>query len=164
MPQKRNPDVFELARASVHRIAAEMNVLLTVPVNLTSGYHRDLQLTKEATMRAMEKSHELTSVMAAILPSIRFNTDQIDRSLTDDLFATALAYQRVADGMAFRDAYRAAAANPDSWSELAARPLKGLYPMKGHPGNEQPELIRSQIKAITSRGRPEAIAATDTEI
>ena len=45
MPQKRNPDVLELARATYHRLTAEMNVLATLPSNLPSGYHRDLQLT-----------------------------------------------------------------------------------------------------------------------
>ena len=53
MPQKKNPDVLELARASYHRLIAEMQVLLTLPANLPSGYHRDLQLTKAAIMRSV---------------------------------------------------------------------------------------------------------------
>ncbi|NNE48549.1 MAG: argininosuccinate lyase, partial [Rhodothermales bacterium] len=53
MPQKRNPDVLELARAVYHRLTAEMHVLASVPANLPSGYHRDLQLTKAAVMQSV---------------------------------------------------------------------------------------------------------------
>lgn len=150
MPQKRNPDVFEMARATVHRIAAEMNVLITVPVNLPSGYHRDLQLTKEATMRAMEKTVELTAVMATVLPSVSFNADKINASLTDDLYATAAAYQHVAGGMAFRDAYRAAASDTGSWSDLARQPVEGMYPTPGQPGTENPDIVRRMAVAAAS--------------
>ena len=107
-------------------------------------------------MRATEKSVALTSIMAQVLPTISFNTQKIDASLTDDLYATAAVFQHVADGMPFRDAYRVSADSPESWSDLARNPLSGLYQTPGQPGTENPDLIRNMAAAMSeTRGAGE---------
>ncbi len=106
MPQKRNPDVLELARATVHRLTAELSLLLTLPANLPGGYHRDLQLTKEAVMRAVLATQDLLSATVAVLPGIAWHPGRMRAALSPDLFATAAALRQVEQGIPFRDAYR----------------------------------------------------------
>ena len=55
MPHKKNPDVFELIRAKCNRIQSVPNELSLLMNNLPSGYHRDMQLTKEILFPALEE-------------------------------------------------------------------------------------------------------------
>jgi argininosuccinate lyase len=142
MPQKQNPDVLELARATYHRLLAEMNVLLTLPANLPSGYHRDLQLTKEAALRSVLLTSDLLTAMNHLLPGVQFNADALRAALSPDLFATADALARVQAGMPFREAYRqAAAALPDLVVPAPAEAL-AAYQVEGFPGQCNPGLVR----------------------
>lgn len=145
MPQKQNPDVLELARATYHRITSEMHLLVTLPANLPSGYHRDLQLTKEAVMRATLLVQDLLTAMNNLMPGVQFRQDRLREACTPELFATAAALERVKEGMSFRDAYREAAKalesleSPDDASALAA------YLVPGYPGKAVPELIQERV-------------------
>ena len=141
MPQKKNPDVFELARAGFHRIAAEMQLLQTLPANLPSGYHRDLQLTKEAVMRATLRASDLVTAMDHGLSGVEFDRERLRASLTPDLFATAEALRLVQEGTPFRDAYREAA---DSLSQLqvpADADALAAYLSDGYPGRCRPDIV-----------------------
>ncbi|NNE70628.1 MAG: argininosuccinate lyase, partial [Rhodothermales bacterium] len=120
MPQKKNPDVLELARGTYHRIVAELNLLLGLPANLPSGYHRDLQLTKEAVMRAVLKTEDLLRAMNAVLAGVRFDGDATRAADDPALHATAAALKKVKAGVAFRDAYQEVASDKDLWREAQA--------------------------------------------
>lgn len=146
MPQKQNPDVLELARATYHRILAEYQVLLTLPANLPSGYHRDLQLTKEAVMRATDRSLDLLSAVAHVLPGVSFDRERLADSITPELFATAEALRRVQEGVPFRDAYRDAASRVDSISSPDASEALAAYRADGYPGNCRPDLVRQRLE------------------
>ncbi len=154
MPQKQNPDVLELARATYHRIVAEMNLLLTLPANLPSGYHRDLQLTKEAVMRGVLRAADLLTAMNHVLPGLRFRRDRMAAACTPELFATAHALELVATGVPFREAYRQAAkdldmlAAPDPENALAA------YRTDGYPGRGRPDLVRRRLAAHRTWAAP----------
>ncbi len=115
MPKKRNPDVFELARATLHRLTAELTLLITLPANLPSGYHRDLQLTKEAVMRAALTTQDLVTALGEMLPEMKVDVAAAKQAMTPELWATAAAMRQVTEGIPFRDAYRAAAADQASW-------------------------------------------------
>ncbi|GAB5537739.1 MAG: argininosuccinate lyase [Rubricoccaceae bacterium] len=151
MPQKRNPDVLELARATVHRLTAELHLLLTLPANLPGGYHRDLQLTKEALMRAVLATRDLMTAVASVLPGISWRPDAMRAALSPDLFATAEALRRVEQGTPFRDAYRDvgthlnALAVPDDASALAA------YATPGTPGQVNADALRQRVEAARLR-------------
>lgn len=134
MPQKRNPDVLELARAALHRITAEMQVLIAVPSNLSSGYHRDLQLTKEAIMRALLRGQDLVAAMEAILPGVQFNDKRLEAARSADLYATARALDLVQQGVPFRTAYQQTAADPDAWEAYRTTPASETYMHEGAPG------------------------------
>ena len=141
MPQKQNPDVLELARASYHRLVAEMHVLLTLPANLPSGYHRDLQLTKEAAMRAALLSGDLLTAMQNLLPGVRFDEERLRAAATPELYATAHALELVQQGVPFREAYRRAAADVGSLAAPDVEAALAPYLVPGYPGRVRPELV-----------------------
>jgi argininosuccinate lyase len=105
MPQKRNPDVFELVRGRSATAQACLAEALAITAKLPSGYHRDLQLLKAPLFRAIDLAEQTCAVMARALGGVRFRRDRIrlDRSL----HATEEAYRLVLDeGIPFREAYR----------------------------------------------------------
>jgi len=106
MPQKKNPDVLELVRANVHRVLGCQAQLLSTTVNLISGYHRDLQLTKKPVMEALDITRDCLSVMALVAERLKADAAACKRGLTEDVLATERVYDLVKQGMPFRQAYQ----------------------------------------------------------
>ncbi|MFL6259582.1 MAG: argininosuccinate lyase [Thermoanaerobaculia bacterium] len=105
MPQKRNPDVFELVRGRVATAHGCLLEALAIPAKLTSGYHRDLQLLKAPLFRGIDLAEETLAVLASALPGVRFHPERI--RLDPGLRAAEEAYALVlAEGIPFREAYR----------------------------------------------------------
>jgi argininosuccinate lyase len=105
MPQKRNPDVLELLRASSATTQACLDESLMITAKLPSGYHRDLQRLKSPLFRAIDLAAESVDIMAYLLDGLEFQPGNI--KLDDGIFATAEAYRLVREeGIPFRDAYR----------------------------------------------------------
>ena len=106
MPHKKNPDVFELIRAKCNRIQALPNELTLLTNNLPSGYHRDMQLSKEMLFPAITELKSCIEMTAFLLCHITVN----DHILNDDkyqyLFSVEAVNALVLTGMPFRDAYR----------------------------------------------------------
>ncbi len=110
MPQKRNPDVLELLRASSATAQACLDESLMITAKLPSGYQRDLQRLKSPLFRAIDLAIDSVDIMAYLLQGLRFVPDNI--ALDEGIFATAEAYRLVREkGMPFRDAYRKVAQN-----------------------------------------------------
>jgi argininosuccinate lyase len=100
MPQKRNPDVFELMRG---------RGALAITQKLTSGYHRDLQLIKPPLFRGIDSCLQTLSILPGALEGVRFLPDKIH--LDPTIHAAAAANALVAEqGVPFREAYRRIAA------------------------------------------------------
>ncbi len=146
MPQKKNPDIAELARATMHRLSGEFQVLLGIPANLPSGYHRDLQLTKGSVMRAVIILKDLLEATQGILAGLTFRSEPLDNARDPELFATAAALSEVVKGKPFREAYRDAAQTPSLWSEQAQMKLSEAYSTVGTPGNVSTASIRERLK------------------
>ena len=105
MPQKRNPDVLELLRASSATTQAALNESLMITAKLPSGYHRDLQRLKAPLFRGIDLATDSVDIMAYLLEGLEFRPENIE--LDEGIFATAEAYRLVTDeGIPFRDAYR----------------------------------------------------------
>lgn len=105
MPQKRNPDVFELVRARAATTLGCLSECLAVPAKLTSGYHRDLQLLKAPLFRAVDLAEATLAIIAHALPEVNFIRENI--RMEQQLYATEDAYRLVTEeGLSFRDAYR----------------------------------------------------------
>ncbi|MBO7522391.1 MAG: argininosuccinate lyase, partial [Bacteroidales bacterium] len=106
MPQKRNPDVFEIMRG-------KMNVAQTLPgqvamlaSNLLSGYNREYQLLKKMLFDGFEQVNECLSILALMLDNIIVNTDITDKQLYNPIFSTEEANRLAKSGVPFRDAYK----------------------------------------------------------
>jgi argininosuccinate lyase len=109
MPQKRNPDVFELVRGRTATAQACLLEALAITAKLPSGYHRDLQLLKAPLFRGLDLARDTLEIMAAAIGGVRFRADHI--RLPPELGATEEAYRLVLEqGLPFRDAYRKIAA------------------------------------------------------
>ena len=109
MPQKRNPDVLELVRASQATAQSCLDEALMITAKLPSGYQRDLQRLKAPVFRAIDLAIDSVDIMAYLLEGLRFNPDRI--RMDDGLYATEKAYRLVREqGLTFRDAYRRTAA------------------------------------------------------
>ena len=106
MPQKKNPDVLELMRAKYHTVVACEFELQQITANLISGYNRDLQLTKEPTMKAFTITKESVSIAKLLFEKLEVHEESCKRAMTEELYATQKAYDLVKKGMPFRDAYR----------------------------------------------------------
>ena len=105
MPQKRNPDVFELVRGRTATAQACLLEVLGITAKLPSGYQRDLQLIKAPLFRSLDICHESLDIMAAAIPLIRFVPERI--RLDPDIHTAAEANELVVrDGIPFREAYR----------------------------------------------------------
>jgi argininosuccinate lyase len=105
MPQKRNPDVFELVRGRTATAQACLAEVLGITAKLPSGYQRDLQLIKAPLFRSIDLCRETLDIMAAAIPQLRFLEERI--RLDPDIHAAAEANELVArEGLPFREAYR----------------------------------------------------------
>jgi argininosuccinate lyase len=107
LPQKRNPDLFELVRGRSGEAAAALLEVLAVTLKMPSGYHRDLQLIKKPLFRAFDSVGASTRLMAHALPALGFDADRMRAAVDPSLRATERAYRlAVEQGVPFREAYR----------------------------------------------------------
>jgi len=105
MPQKRNPDVFELVRGRTATAQACLSEVLGITAKLPSGYQRDLQLIKAPLFRSIDVCLESLGIMAAAIPEVQFVPERI--RMDADIHAAAEANALVAqEGIPFREAYQ----------------------------------------------------------
>jgi argininosuccinate lyase len=109
MPQKRNPDVFELIRGRSATALACLTEALSICAKLPSGYQRDLQLLKFPLFRGIDIAVQSLSIVAAAVDALKFKPERIrlDPALNAAEEANALV---VSEGIPFREAYRRIAA------------------------------------------------------
>ncbi|MCD9853348.1 argininosuccinate lyase [Epilithonimonas sp. JDS] len=105
MPHKKNPDIFELVRARCNRLQALPNELILVTNNLPSGYHRDLQLTKEILFTAIDSLKECLEILIYTLPNIEVKDNILDDEKYKYIFSVEKINEEVKNGKSFRDAY-----------------------------------------------------------
>lgn len=107
MPQKRNPDVFELVRAHSSQAPVDLQAILALTAKMTSGYHRDLQLIKEPLFRLIDRTSDCLEVMRRALSAVEFDPVACQRAISPELHAAERAFALVqSEGISFREAYR----------------------------------------------------------
>ena len=108
MPNKRNPDVIELLRASYASVAAartEIEQLLSLP----SGYQRDLQFSKGGMFHGVHRGLTALELVPDLLARLQWNEVAMRAAIEPAMYATDVTIEQAAQGVPFRDAYRAAA-------------------------------------------------------
>jgi argininosuccinate lyase len=105
MPQKRNPDVFELVRGRSAVALACLTEVLGIVAKLPSGYQRDLQLIKPPLFRGIDLALSSAAIMALAIDGVRFRPEAV--KLDPAIHAAEEANALVAsEGIPFREAYR----------------------------------------------------------
>jgi argininosuccinate lyase len=107
MPQKRNPDVFELIRGRSNVIQSLPNQVAILNSNLQSGYNRDLQLLKQLIFGAFGEMKECIEIMLLMLNNIKVRKNITENPIYNSIFSTEEVNRLVKQGIPFRDAYKA---------------------------------------------------------
>ena len=108
MPQKKNPDVAELARGKAGRLIGDLVSLLTVLKGLPLAYDRDLQEDKEPAFDAVDTLLLVLPAMAGMISTMQVDTERLAATAADGFaLATDVAEHLVRQGVAFRDAHEA---------------------------------------------------------
>lgn len=132
MPNKRNPDVVELLRASYASVAAartEIEQLLSLP----SGYQRDLQFSKGSLFHGCRHGLAALELVPDLLARMAWNEPAMRAAIEPAMYATDVAIEQAAAGVPFRDAYRAAA--DAAASAGAGRTPEGSLEARVSPGS-----------------------------
>jgi argininosuccinate lyase len=148
MPQKRNPDAWELIRAESHRIGGALAELRQLTTNLSSGYHRDLQRVKHVFMNAVSTADSLLDVVIFAIQGVHFHKENCSKAMKPEVFATHVANQLTKSGVPFRDAYRQASELYKSVS-FSVDELRESYLYKGTPGNANTEQLQKMLKTYS---------------
>lgn len=106
MPQKKNPDVFELVRAHCNRIQGIPGDIRLITGNLPSGYFRDLQLLKELYLPLFDEMDSCLDILLYAIPGIQVSTNLMSLPLYEQAFCVEEVNRLVSAGVPFRDAYR----------------------------------------------------------
>ena len=106
MPHKKNPDVFELLRAKTNQLQSSPQVIMLQLTNMTTGYHRDLQLLKETLFPDFEKLRDSLQITTFMLRHIEVKSDILNDPSFKHLFSVEEVNRMVLAGMPFRDAYK----------------------------------------------------------
>ena len=171
MPQKRNPDVFEIARGSAARLLGDLTSVLATLKGLPSGYNKDLQDDKRPLFDAVDTMMLVLPAVAGALEEIRFDPARMRAAVSAGLMATDLADYLVDRGVSFRDAHTAvgklvreaeqsgveldglplqsfAAAHATFGADVldALKPERSLA-RRNLPGGTGPEALREQLRA-----------------
>src|SRR6266404_752288 len=176
MPQKKNPDAWELIRGKTGRITGALLGLLTTLKGLPTSYQRDLQEDKEALFAAHDQVADMLAVATGALSITKFNAERLRAAATNPaLLATEAADYLVHKGIPFRQAHdivgkvlREAEKRNISWTSLPLETLKRLSPTfeadfanslnvksalaaKKVPGGTAPESVSDAIANLERR-------------
>jgi argininosuccinate lyase len=176
MPQKKNPDSWELIRGKTGRITGALLGLLTTLKGLPTSYQRDLQEDKEALFAAHDQVADMVAVAAGALAAAEFREDRLRAAASNPLLlATEAADYLVRKGIPFRQAHdivgkvlREAEKQNTSWAALPLETLKKISPAfeadiakslsldaalaaKNVPGGTAPESVRKAISDLEER-------------
>ena len=151
MPHKKNPDVFELIRAKCNRIQSLPNELTLLLNNLPSGYHRDLQLTKEILFPAIEELKACLQLARLMLSNIQVKDNILADEKYKYLFSVEAVNQLVNKGIPFREAYQQVGNDIEKGS-FHFDYTKGLHHThEGSIGRLNNEEIRQQMAMVLEK-------------
>jgi len=176
MPQKKNPDAWELIRGKTGRVTSALFALLTTLKGLPSGYQRDLQEDKEGLFQAHDQTLAMLRVAAGAVAATRLNEARMREVASDPaLLATEAADYLVQRGVPFRQAHeivgaivREAENRGQSWLTFSLAKLKTFSPAfeedlhawltvesalarRNLPGGTAPDAVRSAIAECRAR-------------
>jgi argininosuccinate lyase len=151
MPHKKNPDVFELIRARCNRIQSIPNELTLLMNNLPSGYHRDMQLTKEILFPAIEDLKSCISMTILMLSKIQIKKDILQDEKYKFIFSVEAVNELVNQGNPFRDAYKTIGNQIQSGNFTFDQSKPLMHSHEGSLGNLNHTEIRASMKKVLKK-------------
>jgi argininosuccinate lyase len=151
MPHKKNPDVFELIRAKCNRIQSIPNELTLLINNLPSGYHRDMQLTKEILFPAIEELKACLQLMQLMLSNMEVKENILDDAKYKFLFSVEAVNDLVNKGIPFRDAYQQVGNQIDKGNFQFDYKKQLQHTHEGSIGNLCNEEIAAEMKKVLKK-------------
>jgi len=151
MPHKKNPDVFELIRAKCNRIQSIPNELTLLLSNLPSGYHRDLQLTKEILFPAIEELKACLELIQLMLSKLSVRDNILDDKLYTYLFSVEAVNELVNKGTPFREAYQQVGNLIDKGDFRFDYQNKLNHTHEGSLGNLCNDAIKKEMSEVLAR-------------
>lgn len=146
MPHKKNPDVFELIRGRCNLLQTLPQQLLSITTNLPSGYHRDLQLTKEILLPALQHIQDCFNLISGTIQEIKVNQQAIEDPKYDLIYSVENVNRQVLEGASFRDAYLEIA---KSISDGSFKPIKEIqHTHLGSTGNPGTADIKKKLARV----------------
>jgi len=142
MPQKRNPDVFELIRGRSNLIQTLPGQITNLLSGLPSGYNRELQLLKQLILNAFYDINECIDIMILMLDHIKLHEGITGNPIYNSIFSTEEVNRLVKQGVPFRDAYKRV--SEMIWKETFPKTSINEYTHEGSIGN----LCNEEIKGI----------------
>lgn len=188
MPQKRNPDALELARASGARALGDLVGMVGILKGLPSGYSKDLQNDKRALFDSVDLVSLVLPAVAGTLAELTFNRARMDAALSSTMMATDLADYLVRKGVTFRDAHEAVGSlireAESHGSDLAALPIDSFITAnslfeadvydcldptnsvskRDLPGGTGPAAVRIQLESAREALRPKRDSVRGNEL
>jgi argininosuccinate lyase len=169
MPQKKNPDAWELIRGKTGRITGALFGLLTTLKGLPTSYQRDLQEDKEALFAAHDQVADMLAVAAGAVASTKFNAERLKSAASNPaLLATEAADYLVRKGIPFRQAHdiigkvlREAEKQNVSWTALPLDTLRKISPaFEGDFSKSLSLEAALAAKKVPGGTAPESVAET----
>jgi argininosuccinate lyase len=173
MPQKKNPDVAELARGKAGRLIGDLTALLVVLKGLPLAYDRDLQEDKEPVFDAVDTLLLVLPAVSGMVATMTVNTERLAATAADGFaLATDVAEHLVRRGVPFRDAHEAVghlvvwcSVNDCDLHEVSDEDLakvsehltpdvrdvlsvEGALAARSAPGGTAPERVREQLDEV----------------
>ncbi len=151
MPHKKNPDVFELIRARCNRIQSIPNELSLLMNNLPSGYHRDMQLTKEILFPAITDLKNCIRMTVLMLSHIRVTKDILADEKYKYLFSVEAVNDLANQGVPFREAYKTVGKHiiEGDFTYDQSKPLKHTH--QGSIGNLNLREISGEVEKALAK-------------
>ncbi len=146
MPHKKNPDIFELIRAKCNRLQAAPNEMALLCNNLPSGYHRDLQLTKDILFPACDTIEECLQMLLYALKEVNVKKNILNSQQFDELFTVEEINKLVAKGTPFREAYKIVGNSINDGTFKAGKEL--VHTHEGSINNLCNDEIKSMMKKV----------------
>ncbi len=162
MPQKRNPDVFEIIRARSNSLQALPNEISMITSNLPSGYNRDMQLLKPLIFNAFTMMGEMLDILVFMLGGIKVRRNITEDPIYNSIFSTEEVNRLVRSGIPFRDAYKAVAGMVKNGQFSKTQPSD--YTHEGSIGNLCNEDIRKRAEKIMKTFKDTPVAELEARL
>jgi len=146
MPKKRNPDALELIRARVSKVLSYYFQIMNTIKDLPSGYNRDLQETKEPILKGLTITNSCLEMMTSIINDLKVNKEKLEKAFSPEIYAADKAFELVAQGIPFREAYREIERNLEKVELTSPEEIIKKRKTKGTTGDLGLDELEKKIK------------------